>query len=181
MRLRLIFCLSVVLMLVWQAPVSAQSYTEYDLKAALIFRFAKYITLPARAYAQTPKRMRVGILGEDPFGTNIELFFKGRQVNGRDMEVYRAREVKNLLSCHIIFVCRSEKDKIKEIITETRKLPILTIGDNIVGFCETGGIINFNENTVFEINFQAAQKSELSIDAQLLKILPPPTKSNGKD
>ncbi len=151
-------------------------YTEYEIKAALIFGFIQHITLSEPAQNRAGNKIRIGILGEDPFGTMIDDMFRGRQVqNGKTLEVIRAGKnasVKNLASCQVIFVASSEYAKMLEIINFATSRGILTISDRVPEFCERGGIINFTGNKEeFQINVDAAKANGMIVSSQLLKLI----------
>lgn len=153
-------------------PAQAQGlYSEYEIKGVFIGSLAKYMTLSAKAF-NNPRKIRMGILGEDPFGTKIDQICRGRKIDGRVWEIYRAKDIKNLLSCQIIFVCNSEKDKIEDICMALKNTHILSIADQIDNFCQLGGIVNFtNSKAVFEINMEAAKRAEITVDGKFIKSL----------
>jgi len=170
----------ILILLVWVASLASSKaysqntiYTEYELKAGMIQRFIKYMTPSPKILKANDLTIRIGILGEDPFGTKIEQVSKGRSVNGKKIEVFRAKEIKNLESCHVVIICHSEQDRIREIIAHANKNYIVTIGDNLNGFCQLGGMVNFTEKNVFEVNLDAARKYEVMIDSQMLKLITP--------
>lgn len=172
----LILCLSLGLIIPQKAHAQQAVFTEYEIKAALIFGFIQHITLPKTTMNRAGNKIRVGILGEDPFGTMIDDMFRGRQVHGgRSIEVIRAGRngsVKNLESCQVIFVASSENEDKINIINYATSKKILTISDRIPTFCSRGGIINFTGNKEeFEINIQAARKNEMIVSSQLLKLI----------
>jgi phosphatidate phosphatase APP1 len=70
----------------------------------------------------------------------------------------------------VIYISSSEKWRLKPILEEISKLPILTISD-IDDFVDRGGIIQQlrqQDKLVFEINMQAAQAARLTISSKLL-------------
>jgi len=46
--------------------------TEYQIKAAFIFNFAKFVEWPAAAFPKTSSPIVVGVLGENPFHDTLE-------------------------------------------------------------------------------------------------------------
>src|SRR5260370_31416836 len=49
--------------------LSARALTEYELKAAFLFNFAKFVDWPPRAFPEASAPLIFGIIGEDPFGS----------------------------------------------------------------------------------------------------------------
>jgi hypothetical protein len=74
--------------------------------------------------------------------------------------------------CQMIFICKSEKSQLKQILSELDSGAILTVSE-IDGFAENGGIIHFyleGGKVRFEINPVAAQHDGLRVSSQLLSL-----------
>jgi hypothetical protein len=146
--------------------------SQYEIKAAYLFNFAKFVEWPASVYKNANSPIRIGILGEDPFRDILNPILNGKKVNGRSFEVSRSDNLEDLRSCHILFVSDSEKQRAKELLTFSRNLPVLTVGE-MEGFVGSGGIVNFyiDERRVrIEINPEAAAKARLKVNSKLLQI-----------
>ncbi len=76
-----------VLCFATSAHAQKAELTEYDLKAAFLYRFAKYIEWPAEAFAGTQTEFVLGILGEDPFGGAFDEAPTWKPINGRKFVV----------------------------------------------------------------------------------------------
>src|ERR1700722_29884 len=59
---------------------SAQSATpgEYQLKAAFLFNFAKFIDWPTTSFTNPQDRFSICILGADPFGSGMDELLQGK-------------------------------------------------------------------------------------------------------
>lgn len=153
-------------------PIKAQpaNLNEYQVKALFIFNFVQFVEWPASAFADATTPIRIGILGEDPFGGALEPLVRGEKVRQRTLVVERASRIEDLQDCHLVFAARSERLKVREIINAFQGKPVLTIGD-MPNFARRGGIINFyleEQKVRFEINRAAAQQSGLKLSSQLL-------------
>ena len=143
---------------------------EYEIKAAFIYKFTKFIDWPAQAFSDPSDPFSIGILGKDPFSNILEQTFMGKTVNGREWIVKRSNSVEELKKCHILFISSSEKKRLAEIIEVIKFANILTIGD-MDQFAESGGIIGLNEQDKkisIEINVEAAKQAGLTISSKLL-------------
>jgi hypothetical protein len=150
---------------------SMGQYSKYELRAGLILNFVKYTNFPPEAFAGTNDRINIGILGDDPFGGVIDRVLHARPVQGRYWRVIRGKKAKDVWRCHVVFICKSEKDNLKEILAYLSQFPTITIGDQLPNFCQYGGIINFiDDSYAFEINSDAAKKVKLILDARLLNM-----------
>ncbi len=157
------------------AVVSAQEIpppTEYQIKAAFLYNFAKFVEWPATALRGQGAPIIVAVLGEDPFGADLEQILDGKTAGGRQLVIRRFKGVRDLGLCHILFVSSSERERLREILRALQNSTVLTVGET-EGFAGLGGIINFilEENRVrFEINIDAADRARLKISSKLLKL-----------
>lgn len=151
---------------------SAQTFSEYQFKAGIIQRLAKYTNFPPEAFESKSQRITLGILGNDPFGDVMDRVLRGRPVHGRFWKIKRVTEIKDLWGCHVVFVCKSEADKIADVTAFCGKYPTLTIGDGLDNFVNCGGIVNFTNKGKFgfELNAEAIKKSKLVVDAKILQL-----------
>lgn len=150
----------------------AESAPEYQIKAVFLFNFAQFVEWPAAAFASAEAPLCFGVLGDDPFGSTLEAVVRDEAVRGRTLIVRRGRRTEELKECQLLFVSRSERARMDEILAELAGAPILTVSE-IEGFGARGGIVNFylEENRVrFEINPQAAAQCGLRVSSELLSL-----------
>jgi YfiR/HmsC-like len=151
---------------------AAQSATEYQVKAAFLFNFAKFIDWPADAFPNADAPLQICVLGQDPFGRDFEQVIEDKAVNGHRLEVAHPDGVPQSRACQILFIGASEKQRVREILHGLRGASVLTVGET-PGFAAMGGVINFvlDENRVrFEINVKAAERAHLKLSARLLTV-----------
>jgi hypothetical protein len=156
------------------APVRADSTTpsEYELKAAFIYNFAKYVHWPEASTSETRKPIAIGVIGKDPFGQALDDAMRGRSLEGRAVVVRRFSRVEEVADCDILFISSSEKNNLPRILEVLHKAPVLTIGD-MNRFAERGGMINLTTEEArvrFEINVEAAERAGLKPGSQLLRL-----------
>ena len=162
-----------VVLAVWGLTSVAQpTGTEYEFKAAYLYKFANFVEWPDKSFSEPRAPITIGILGRDPFGELLDKLVKGETVNGRLFVVKRFDQPADLDSCHILFVPASEKKRWPAIREKIKDKAVLTVGD-FDEFARSGGIINFVlfRNTVqFEINGEAAERAGLKISSKLLRL-----------
>ena len=152
--------------------VQAQSSSEYQVKAAFLYNFAKFVDWPEDALGNSNAPLIIGVIGDDPFGGALDQAINGRTINGRAMLVRRLKWGHDLRSCHILFISSSERKRLPQIIQSLRGASVLTVGD-MGQFNQQGGIINFilQANKVrFEINSRGADQARLKISSKLLSL-----------
>jgi hypothetical protein len=160
---------ALVVMVSFLGGLRAQSPTlsEYQVKAAFLYNFAKFVEWPPGSFSDASSPLRICVLGQDPFGQELRGITNEKIVNGHKLEVVQLVDLQLASTCHILFIAVSEKAQLKRILESLRGAFALTVGDS-KGFAELGGIINFvlEDNRVqFEVNraqdqLQAAECSE---------------------
>ena len=145
---------------------------EYQLKAAFLFKITKFTEWPASAFASSNAPMVIGIVGDDSFGKTVEDAVSGEVVRDHPLVVKRLRADEDLRSCHVLFISRSEKDRVAKVLEKIKGRPVLTAGDT-KDFAERGGIVNLllvQDTVKLEINQSAAEEAGLQISAKLMKL-----------
>jgi hypothetical protein len=167
-------------------PAQAGPPTEYEVKAAFLFHFAKFVEWPPEAFADRTASLVVGVLGEDPFEGVLERAVAGRRVRERAIEVRYFDGLAGVgdSPVHILFVAsQSEAAQVAELSHRFAGRNILLVGES-EGFAERGGAVNFTregKKVRFEINPQAAEAAGLRLSSRLLSLatIVGPTASRG--
>ena len=155
----------------------APKFSEYEVKAAFLLNFLQFIEWPAVS-TNAPTPLVIGVLGENPFGSALDETIKDETVQGRPLKIKRARQASDLRDCQLIFVCRSEKNHLKDILATLNGGGALTVSD-IDQFCQHGGMIglvNEGGRIRFEINQESAAQSNVKISSKLLRLARPMSK-----
>jgi hypothetical protein len=172
LRRRPAFVLLLAALLAIPAGVRAQAAGEYDLKAAFLYNFAKFVDWPPSAFPEPNASFRICVLGRDPFGGSLQAAVGGEEIAGHKLTVVRTDSLSKPTGCQILFISRSERDHAAQVLAAVRESPVLTVADT-PGFLEQGGIINFlleGGKVRFEINKEAADKAGLTISSKLLQL-----------
>jgi hypothetical protein len=150
----------------------APSPTEYEVKAAFLYNFARFVEWPAEPGHDPGAPFVIVILGHDPFGAVLDETVAGKTVGGRPIEVRRVPRVDEAREAQIVFVASSERPNLTAILKALERPGLLTVGDSD-GFALQGGAINFTvqaRRVRFEINPAAAEQARLKMSSQLLKL-----------
>ncbi len=142
---------------------------EYDLKAAFLYNILKFVDWPDEI--QIRPHLVIGILGEDPFGASIEVL-RNKMIGRRIVVIRRGSSVQALKRCDVLFVSRSETDRLERIVRSVLPMHTLVVGDT-AGFAERGVMVNFfllDRKVRFEINVEAARRAKLTISSQVLRL-----------
>ncbi len=146
-------------------------YEEYEVKAAFIYNFAKFIEWPEHAISSENDSLKLCIIGDNPFGTVFKKI-EGKQVKNKKFIIEHIKSVSSIKECNMLYISKSEGKNLASIINFANNYNVLTISDE-AGFEEKGVIINMfisEEMIRFNVNIDAAQKAGLKISAKLLKL-----------
>ena len=153
------------------SPVDVQSQTvhEYEIKAAFLYNFVKFVEWPKEALPEASDTITVCVLGGEPSVEPLESI-QGKIVRGRRLSLRRIRAIKDVESCHVLFISSSEESRLPQVMQNLHGSAVLTVGE-MDRFIASGGIINFvvERNKVrFEINPTSAERARLKLSSQLL-------------
>ena len=164
---RLLFCM--VLLVVTAA---AQTIDEYQVKAAFLYNFAKFVEWPAQTFKTDKDPLRICVLGQNPFGNALVEVVGGKTVVGRALVVSDISDAGQGADCQIVFIGSLERKRLRAIFAELRLTGVLTVGET-EGFATQGGIVNFkleDGRVRLEINIEAAAQAKLRISSKVLNL-----------
>jgi hypothetical protein len=154
------------------AGYAQQSPTEYQVKAAYLFNFLKFVEWPEDPPADARGKWVIGVVGENPFGDELTQAISGKSVQGHELQVRRFQPTEDLSACHILFISASEKKRLPSILTALGGSSVLTVGD-MENFSGSGGMIQFvmeGGSIRFAINVAATSRARLKVSSKLLSL-----------
>lgn len=163
------------------SAVAQTAASEYEVKAAFLYNFIKFVDWPPRSFPQKDSPYVIGVLAEvkdDPFFdgkalTNyLDHAIEGKMINDRRLIARRSDRIEDLKDCHLVFIPKSERNHLKNILVVARANNILAVSETD-DFCEQGGVINFIKQSGkvrFEINPAAAEQASLDVSSKLLNV-----------
>ena len=161
----------VLLLLVLGCPAAAtaQSASEYQVKAAFLYNAPKFIDWPPQTAAA--QVFTIGVLGDDPFGPVLEQL-ANRTVKGKKIVVRRMTSLDRAAESDLLFIAASEQRRLTAVLGRLRELPVLTVSD-IDGFAYAGGMLELTmkrDRLSFTANNRQAKRQGFRISSQLLKL-----------
>lgn len=156
----------------WANPGRPTTPAEYEIKAAFLYNFAKFIEWPPQTGQGEPDAFVITILGQDPFDGVIDDMLQGKTVNSRRVVVRRASRADDVRSSQILFISDSERAQLADILKRFANTATLTVGESD-RFAERGGIICFRmekDRIRLDINLAVAERARLRISSELLKL-----------
>ncbi len=162
-----------LLAMLWSRAAEIGPATEYQVKAAFLYNFARFIDWPKENFATTNSPIVFGFAGELPFQNEVEQMLRGKTINSHPVVVTRFPDGLPTGPADVLFISRSERHHLDQILRAVRSKPTLTVGDGLDRFLQTGGMINFvieDRKVRFEINATSAEKTGLKISSKLLRL-----------
>jgi YfiR/HmsC-like len=176
-RRTLVAVLAAALLLLPALPARAQGVvaTEYAVKAAFLYHFAKFIEWPASVGGPSPKAVTLCVVGNDPFGDALdELASRGVEglAEGIRVRVLHVAGPTLEAGCHIAFISNSERPRLAAHLADAAQAHAVTVSD-LDGFAEAGGAIQFvieDGKVRFWINRSAAEQAGVRLSSRLLAL-----------
>ena len=162
--------LGVALLGACNLSAQAPKITEYQVKAAYLANFSKFVEWPAKL--PKSESFNICVLGHDPFGAALDAAVAGETIGRAHVMAKRISRPQDAVDCRILFISSSEASQWKEIQAALRTLSVLTVSD-IPQFARRGGIIQFllDGNRVrFDINLAATERVGVKLSSELLKL-----------
>jgi hypothetical protein len=155
------------------ASIQAQPKpTEYDVKAAYLYNFAKFVQWPSDPARRDARTFDVCVIGGDPFGPVLDRVVAGGAINGRMVVARRVASAQEARSCHILFLGGMDDRQAIETLDMLRRADVLTVSD-LPEFTRRGGMIQFvvqGARVRFEVNLDRARDTGLMLSSELLRV-----------
>jgi hypothetical protein len=161
--------LALSLILASSCLAQAQGASEYQVKAAFLLNFMKFVGWPPSAFENPNSPFSICILGDDPFGSDIDQLVAGESISGRRVTIERLQRGPVPKSCQVLFISKSERDP---GILSGLGPGVLTVSDRD-RFLTEGGMIAFvieDRHVRFDINQRAASRALLTMNARMLNV-----------
>jgi hypothetical protein len=149
---------------------SQTSLGEHEVKAAYLAQFGRYVE--GFPVGELARPLLICVLGEDPFGTALDTAIAGKVISGRQLAARRILGLADSRDCQILFVSRSQDDRLPAILKALEGRMVLTVGDG-PQFTRRGGMIGFivdDKKVRFVVNLMAAEAAKVTLSSQLLRV-----------
>ena len=163
------------LLMAGRQPPTGATTLEYEVKAAFVYNFAKFVDWPPTAFADAAAPLTICIVGADPFGPTLDDTLKGEQLETHPLAVARYADAPPPGACHLLFVSASEERRYPALLAGVDGRRTLTVGDT-VSFLDAGGYLAFfldNGRVRFAVNSDLAGASGLKVSSKLLRVAMP--------
>jgi hypothetical protein len=154
------------------ARAEEQLPADFQVKAAFLINFPKYVDWPADVFAETNSPITVAIFGDENVANEVQhMIGAGRAIGGHPLVLKRiSREEEIGRDCQIVFVAAAERPRIPSILEKIRGEKILTVSESD-DFLDRDGIVNLarqGRKIRLQVNLAAAGRAQLKISSRLL-------------
>lgn len=156
----------------WGQSNSLEVVKEYQVKAAFLLNFIKFIEWPTGTFATPSEEIRISVYGRNPFDSVTCAELTARTINGRAVVVVVAEDTAEIAKCHVLFVPSTQERLVETLPQLAEQHHILTVGE-ANGFINRTGMIGFvREHNLlrFEINLAAIDHAGIRISSQVLRL-----------
>jgi len=151
--------------------------SEYQMKAAFLYNFAKYVDWPVSVLPEHAPLV-IGVIGEDPFDGALDAIIRNKVIGGHALIARHIALLHDVTNCQVLFISSSEKKHWPEITKTLEGSSVLTVSENWDQFIAGGGMIYFfmeDRRVCFDINDIAARKANLNISSKLIQLRKKPS------
>jgi hypothetical protein len=151
--------------------VRAQAALEYNVKAALLLNFARFIEWPPRAFPDAASPIRVCVLTPNPFGDALERALHGETVGQRPLVLREVGSASDTMGCHLLFVPSGTESRAAASLRQTGTHTI-TVGESR-RFEDMGGAVSFaleGGRVRFNVNLRPVEDRGVRISARMLQL-----------
>jgi hypothetical protein len=166
--------LALIVALGTMVPCCAQGPTadEYQVKAAYMYNFAKFVEWPALTFESPTQPIVFCVLGQTPLSQALQDAISGKVIDQRPLVFRQFNDCKQAGKCHILFVSTTDVRQLRHILDEIKTFHALTVGE-AENFAHEGGIVRFvleSGRVRLEFNLDAAEEAKLLISSKLLSL-----------
>jgi len=154
------------------AQAQSSKPTEYEVKAAYLYNFGRFVEWPSRTGMAQLHSFNICVVGQDHFGAALSNTLADETIAGKTVAIKRIQGAQEATNCQILFISTSEESQLKQILTVLKGSSVLTVSD-MPQFSRQGGMVQFvldGSRVRFEINLASAERAGLTLSSELLKL-----------
>lgn len=165
-----------LILLISMVPVNARPQAKpaapYQIKAAYLFNFTRFVEWPQDAFRSSGSSFVIGIVGNKDLSDYLAEIVAGEKINNHPIRVRYYRNLNEVEDCNILFLNSANASMIRDGIKSLNRRSILTVSD-AEDFLNWGGMVRFytQENKIrIQINAASARSGNLQISSKLLSV-----------
>lgn len=155
-----------------RASIDVEAPHDYQVQAAMLYKFLDYIDWPATAFAGAQSPYRIAVLGDSDIENELRQITADRTVKDRPIEVYRVSRLDRISDPHLVFVGRRAERHLPRLAKLAREKSFLIVTENEAEM-KDGSAINLrliDGRIGFDVSLPGAQKSNVKLSSRLLSV-----------
>lgn len=143
---------------------------EYQVKAIFLLNFSRFVEWPPPGDSGEAAFV-IGVLGDDPFGAELDQVMQGESVQGRPIVVRRVATPQQASACQILFIHRPGSRSLSDVLAAIDRPGVLTVSDDDKA-AQRGvmiGLVTRNNHVRLQVNVEQARAAGLTISSNLLR------------
>jgi hypothetical protein len=153
-------------LLILSAQLQAQERPTYEIHAAMVYNFIKYVQWPDESESGD---FIVGVLGDDNVFNTLQKWYDGKPKGSKKYVIKKLGSAGESSDCQVVYVGKSKSKEFENIKANTTGKSVLTVTDGN-GLGQKGSCINFkvvDGKLKFELNQSTVSSSNLKVSSQL--------------
>ena len=168
--IKILAAYSVILNFLVSAEVYARAAPEYYIKGLFLIKVLDFVQWPENSLQRNTVKM-ICVYGEDPF-------FDYQAVLGATIQQHVIFQlidnIDNTEDCHVLYISKSEKYELKNILNSLEDKSVLTVSD-IDKFAYRNGMIELSihprkNNIQLKINIDSVNNTDLKLSSNLIDL-----------
>jgi hypothetical protein len=150
---------------------TADPPAEYQVKAAFLANFVKFVDWPPAALPAGDDTLTVAIVG-NKYGEIVEQALTGKAVKDRHLVVRRYDDARKIGTCHVLYVMADTPSALRAALGAVAGKPVLTISE-VENVEVSEAVVNFvlvETRLGFAVNLDAADAGGLQVSSKLLTL-----------
>lgn len=161
-----------MLLAAWTTQGHAQTDLEYQVKAAFLFNFLKFVTWPADHEPAEDRPYVLCVIAEERFTRTLADTIGDKSIGRHPVQVRQVAAGASLQDCHIAYLAPGPSPSMAESMLESASRDaVLTVHEGDAAI--PSGVIRFfleRQRVRFEINTAAAERRNLHLSSRLMGI-----------
>lgn len=157
----------------WSCMAESQPATlDYQVKAAMLYKFLGYTDWPDAAFTTPEAPYRICVLGAHNVENELKGLVAGRTINGRGIEITFANRADQVGEAHLVFVAHAQESLLPGLARSAEKHAYLLVTESDAGLTPASAInLRLLDGRVgFDISLMNAQKAGLKFSSRLLAV-----------
>lgn len=145
---------------------------EFEIKAAMVYKFLGYIEWPETAFRSPEAPYVIAVVGAAAVAAELRRIAQDGRVNDRSVEVIEVSDPEDLAGVHILFVGHNVDIRETKMVHMAQQYSVVTVTEYQDGL-DPSSVINLrvaNGRIQFDVSLKATEKRNIKLSARMLAV-----------